>query len=108
MNSELTLLERTCVELVAGEHWPNFRFDGLRVTSRENTGVGRYVYFEDLHQQTLPDGVYETRERAIEMEGLKLGLDFAVTVESFRIVNLELVTADAGGWDGVERAWKVI
>lgn len=108
MNSELTPLERTCVELVAKEHWPDFRPDRLRVTRREDTGVGRYVHIEDLHEQHLADGVYETSERAIEMEGMKLGLDFAVAVQSSRIAHLELVTAGSDGWDGVEREWKVI
>ena len=108
MNSELTPLERACVELVAKEHWPEFRIDGLRVTKRENTGVGRYVHMEDLHEQHLVDGVYETRERAVEMEGVKLGLDFAIAVQSSRIVHLELVTAGSDGWDGVEREWTIV
>jgi hypothetical protein len=108
MTSELTALERACVTLVAEERWPNFRLDGLRVTRRENTGVGRYVHLEDDHQQPLKDGVYETRQHAIEMMGLRLGLDFAVAVANSRIDHLELVTAGADGWDGIEREWKVI
>lgn len=108
MSVELTPLERTCVELVASEHWPGFRLDGLRVTKREDTGVGRYVHLEDINQQILADGTYETRERAVEMEGLRFGLDFAVAVLSTRINYLELVTAGTDGWDGVERAWRVI
>src|SRR5262245_31622302 len=108
MTSELTPLERTCIELVASEHWPKIRLDGLRVTRRENTGVGCYVHLEDTNQQVLPDGTYETGQRAIEMEGVPLGLDFAVAVSSSHIHHLELVTASADGWDGVEREWKVI
>jgi hypothetical protein len=108
MNSELTPLERACVELVAKEHWPEFRVDKLRVTSRENTGVGRYVDIEDLHHQKLVDGVYQTRQHVIEMEGVELGLDFAVDVNLSQINFLELVTASTNGWDGVEREWKVI
>jgi hypothetical protein len=108
MNTELTPLERACVELVAREHWPGFRLDGLRVTRRENTGVGGYVHLEDLNQQDLVDGIYETRERAIDMEGVRLGLDFAVAVLSSRIDHLELVTAGSDGWDGVERKWRIV
>ena len=108
MNTELSPLERACVELVASEHWSGFRLDGLRVTRRENTGVGRYVHLEDLNQQDLADGTYETRERAIDMEGVRLGLDFAVAVLSSRIDHLELVTAGSDGWDGVEREWRII
>jgi hypothetical protein len=108
MTSELTPLERTCIELVASEHWPTLRLDGLRVTRRENSGVGRYVYLEDTNRQVLPDGTYETSQRAIEMEGLPLGLDFAIAVLSSHIHHLEIVTASTEGWDGVERGWKVI
>jgi hypothetical protein len=108
MNTELTPLERACVELVAREHWPDFRLDGLRVMRRENTGVGRYVELEDLNQQDLVDGTYETRERAIDMEGVRLGLDFAVAVLSSRINHLELVTAGSDGWNGVEREWRIV
>jgi hypothetical protein len=108
VNTELTPLERACVELVASEHWPDFRLDGLRVTRRENTGVGRYVHLEDLNQQGLVDGTYETRERAIDMDGLRFGLDFAVAVLSSRIDHLELVTAGSDGWDGVEREWRIV
>jgi len=108
MTSELTPLEQACVALVASENWPEFRLDGLRVTRRENTGVGRYVHVADGHQQQLKDGVYETQQHAIEMIGLRLGLDFAVAVVNSRIDHLELVTAGADGWDGIEREWKVI
>jgi len=106
--AELTPLERKCVELVAEEHWPGFRTDGLRATRRENTGVGRFVYLEDANQQSLKDGTYETREHAIEMKGILLGLDFAVAVISSHLNHLELVTCGGDGWDGVEREWKII
>jgi hypothetical protein len=105
---ELTPLERACVALVASENWPAVRLDGLRVTKRENTGVGRYVHLADGEQQQLKDGVYATRQHAIEMMGVRLGLDFAVAVINSRIDHLELVTAGADGWDGIEREWKVI
>jgi hypothetical protein len=108
MSTELTPLERACVELIASEHWAGFRLDGLRVMMRENTGVGRYVHLNDLNQQDLVDGTYETRERAIDMAGLPLGLDFAVAVLSSRINHLELVTAGSDGWDGIEREWRIV
>lgn len=107
MNSTLTSLERRCLELVAAERWPSFRIDGIRVTLREDTGVGRFVYFQNLNHQILKDGLYETRASIIEMEGLSLGLDFAVSVVSSRIESLELVTPSPEGWDGIERAWWV-
>ena len=59
-------------------------------------------------QLTPLDGVYETATAAIEMEGLSVGLDFAVGVASSRIDHLELVTPGTEGWDGIERAWRVM
>ena len=56
----------------------------------------------------LEDGVYETDERAIEMAGLRLGLDFAAAVMLSKLDHLELVTAGGDGWDGVERPWSVL
>lgn len=108
MNGDLTPLERTCLELIAREHWPGFRLDGIRAVRREATGVGRFTYLEDANHQVLEDGVFETAERAIEMEGLRLGLDFAAAVISSKLDHLELVTAGGDGWDGVERAWGVL
>ena len=108
MSEDLTPLERKCLELTAAEHWPGVRLDGIRATSREHTGVGRFTYLEDLNHQVLPDGLFETAERAIQMEGLRLGLDFAVAVTSSRLDNLELVTPGDDGWDGVERPWSVL
>jgi len=106
VSSPLSILERTCIELVARENWPGFRVDGLLVTRREDTGVGRYVYLEDTLGQDLADGTYGTHGRTIPMEGLPLGLDFAVDVSRSRINYLELVTA-GDGWDGIERAWTI-
>jgi hypothetical protein len=103
----LSILERTCVELVAAENWPGFRLDGLLVTRREDTGVGRYVYLEDTRGQDLTDGTYGARGRTIQMEGLPLGLDFVVDVSRSRINYLELVTA-GDGWDGSERGWAIV
>jgi hypothetical protein len=107
MSSPLSALERACVELIARENWPRFSLDGVRVTRREDTGVGRYVYLEDQLEQELRDGTYGTREHTIEMEGLPLGLDFAIDVSRSRINYLELVTA-GDGWDGIERKWSIV
>lgn len=108
MSSELTPLERRCLELVFAEHWPGFRVDGIRATKRENTGVGRFTFLADSNHHVLKDGVYETRGHSIEMEGLSLGLDFAVGVLSSRVDHLELVTPGRDGWDGVERPWQLL
>lgn len=107
MSTQLTPLERACIETVVAVHWPQFKIDGLKVTSRENTGVGRYVYLVDSNQQQVPDGVYEAGGRVIEMQGLRLGLDFALTVDSSRLGLLEIVAPGSSGWEGVERPWKL-
>ena len=108
MNDQLTPLERTCVDLIASENWPGFRLDGLRVTRRENTGVGCFVHFEDLNGQKLVDGTYGAQGRTVEMDGVRFGLDFVVDVSLSRINYLELVACGDDGWDGVERDWKII
>jgi len=104
--SPLTPLERTCIELVAGDNWHGFRVDGIRASRRESTGVGRFVHLEDLHHQPLVDGTYGARGATIQMEGLRHGLDFVIDVSSSRINYLELVSSDEA-WDGVERQWRI-
>lgn len=108
MRTGLTALERACVEAIVGAHWPSLKIDSLTVARRENTGVGRYVYLVDSHKQDLHNGVYEVGSRMVEMQGLSLGLDFALIVSSNRLDVLEIVTPGAGGWDGVERPWRLL
>jgi hypothetical protein len=107
MRLALTPLERACLEIIASEHWPSLLVDGLRVRKREDVGFGRYVHLEDHRRNVLRDGTYESRHRAIEMEGVPFGLEFAAVVISSRLHHLELITPSASGWDGVERRWKV-
>lgn len=108
MSLPLSPLERTLVELVAAEHWPGFHVGRLQVTRREDTGVGRYVHFEDLAAQPLTDGTYAAEGRRVEMQGIRSGLFFVIDVSSSRINYLELVTCGSDTWDGVERNWKVV
>ena len=108
MNEELTPLEREVVSMTARENWPNFREDGLRVTKRENTGAGRFVYLEDKHRQVLADGLYSAQGRLIELTGVQNGLGFVVAVSSSRIDYIELFTYGNVGWDGVEREWRIV
>lgn len=107
MSLPLSSLERTIVEIVAKENWSAFRVECLRVKKREDTGVGRYVHFEDTCEQTLVDGTYGAQGRIVEMEGIKRGLYFVIEVSSSRIDYLELVTGGDDSWDGVEREWKI-
>lgn len=108
MNSDLTALERECLACVAAQHWPGLDLSNFRVSKREDTGVGRYVAFQGQSSEFLKDGVYEPNGHVIDMEGLEFGLNFAVCVVDRRIDHLELVTCSPGGWDGVERRWRIV
>jgi hypothetical protein len=108
MNHLLSPLEQAVVKAVAGEHWPEFRIDCLRVKQRENTGVGRYVHFEDQCNQVLADGSYGAEGRVVEMQGIEGPLYFAIEVSASRIEYLELVTGGRDSWDGIERSWRIV
>jgi hypothetical protein len=107
VSSKLSSLERALVHLVARENWSGFRMDGLLVTRRENTGVGRYTHFDDRHQQPLPDGCYAAQGKLLEMEGIPHGMMFVVHVARGFIDYLEIATY-VGAWDGIERAWTIV
>lgn len=107
MSAPLSPLEQAVVEVVAKENWPGFRVDCLRVKKREDTGVGRYVHFEDLCDQALVDGSYGAQGRVVEMHGIEGGLYFVIEVSSSRIEYLELVTGGSDSWDGIERQWRI-
>lgn len=107
MTLPLSPLERAVVEFVATRHWPGFRVDEVAVSRREDTGVGRYIYFEDEGDQPLVDGSYSADGHFIEMEGIPNGIFFVIEVSNSRISYLELVTCGNDSWDGVERGWKI-
>lgn len=107
MNQRLSPLERECIRVVARRHWPDLALDGLVVMSREFTGVGKYIGLQDRNLQSLQDGVYEAGGRTVVMEGLPLGLDFAVCVSNGQLDHLELV-APGSSWDGLERPWRIV
>jgi len=54
----LSPLERACLKLVAEYNWPTIQLDGVKVIRREYTGVGVYIYLEDLSGQCVSDGEY--------------------------------------------------
>lgn len=108
MSLPLSPLELAIVELVASEKWRGFNPEHLRVLRREDTGVGRYVYFEDQKSQDLADGSYAAGTKFVEMEGIRYGLFFEIVVTNSRIDYLELVTCGGDSWDGVERHWRIV
>ena len=108
MTSPLSPLERALVELVASENWKDFRVDALQVSRRENTGAGRYTYFEDMLNQVLRDGTYAAQGKLLQMDGVKDGLAFVVDVSGGLINYLEIAVYGNESWDGVERAWQIL
>lgn len=108
MSAPLSPLEQAVVNAVARENWPGFRVECLRVKKREQTGVGRYVYFEDLCNQALIDGYYGVQGRSVEIQGIEGGIYFVIDVFISRINYLELVTGGSDTWDGVERYWRIV
>jgi len=103
---DLTPLERRLLELVAGESWPGWRVDGVKVVSRENTGVGRFVYWIDEANQPLRVGRYGAGYAFITLPHVPDGMGFVVEIDS--AVNRRLEIAAFGApWDGKEEGWKI-
>lgn len=108
MASPLSPLERALVELVAAENWKDFRVAALQVRRRENTGAGRYTYFEDKLKQGLRDGTYTAQGKFLQMDGVRDGLAFVVDVTGGFVNYLEIAVYGNESWDGVERAWQIL
>ena len=103
-----TPLERECLALIAKHSWPDFDCAAVKVSRRENTGVGRYVHLEDSLDQSLPNGAFGPAPGCtIQMNGVQHGLDFEANVSLGRVKFLEIVTCSPHGWDGVEYDWRV-
>ena len=108
MTSPLSSLERSLIQLVASENWKDFHVDALQVKRRENTGAGRYTYFDDQVKQGLPDGTYTAQGKLLQMDGVRDGLAFMVDVTGGLINYLEIAVYGNESWDGVERTWQVL
>lgn len=108
MTTALTPMERAVLQLVVDQNWPSFRVNQLKVSRREHTGVGRYTYLVDCADQPLRDGTYGADAHFIEMVGVPSGLFFVVEVVNERVSYLEIVSAGADSWDGVERPWSIL
>lgn len=108
MNTALTPMESAILQLVADQHWPNYRLDQIEVTQREHTGVGRYTHIVDRAEQVLVDGTYGADAHFVEMASVPSGLFFAVEVADRRISYMEIVCAGDDSWDGVELPWSIV
>lgn len=85
----------------------------LVVRSRELTGVGEYVNFDLPDDPRIPTESGQSdlvlmANKMIEMDGLSLGLAFAIDVTGGRINFLELVTYDDEQWDGTVGRYEIV
>ena len=76
----------------------------LAVRSRENTGVGTYVYFGYKAANRLPkiangESIVLSSSRHLSIDGLKYGLNYEVTISEGKFEFMELVT-NGEDWDG--------
>jgi hypothetical protein len=118
---ELTPLERELLERIYARYkdWGFPAVDALRVTSRENTGAGRFTYLD--HDGTLAfdgDGDLGQGDYSyFDMEGLDAGANFCAYIKGRKVLHLEIATGSSiwdeakrryrGAWDGIERPWRV-
>lgn len=76
----------------------------LNVKSRENTGVGIFVYFgyseegSNLKMDNSED-IYLSSDKSLELDVLKYGLNYELNITNGKIDFLELVT-NGEDWDG--------
>ena len=110
---ELTPLEQALVDATAAralgqpaQDGSSLRTDGLRVTTRDNTGFGRFTHLEDPHPPTLPAG-YHSAGLIIAMDGVPHGMGWVIWVENGRLDHIEIFTYGSA-WDGIERSWRLV
>jgi hypothetical protein len=85
------------------EHLPN-----LTVKSREYTGVGLYVNFEDktTNLYSPKDAIISSGKRLI-IEGVDYELSYELNITDGRLHFLEIVTND-GQWDGTFKNYELL
>ena len=79
--------------------------DEIEVTTRENTGAGRFV---ELNSEvtTHLEGRTCDLPLVVNMDGVEHGLGFVLFLDDGKLDMLELFTF-TGSWDGEERAWSL-
>jgi len=110
--TDLTALEYSIIKTISKAHHLNLenRLSEINVRTRENTGAGRYVYFEACVAQGLScaDGDYDGGGAMVECPSVPNGLGFILTVEGGMPVMLEIATYGNVGWAGEEEGCRVI
>jgi hypothetical protein len=106
MKGRLTVVERQLVEEILKQQHEVYdrladQLEGLRVVSREPTGVGAYINFSS--PGPVQDKTIDTElgfRGQIEIEGIPMGLGCVLAVTAGRLHYLELFVYGDLTWDG--------
>jgi hypothetical protein len=79
----------------------------VALTSRDNTGGGRYVGMSAPGAHINRDGYLDLGGKFIEIEGVPNGMMAVVLVEGGKPKVLELTVYGGDKWDGNERSWAL-
>lgn len=110
MNKTLTKLENAILEKIATAPQNKHLFiekhlPFLSVGSRELTGVGMYVNFDDsspseILSEQLNEAEVFSSNHIVEIDTLKNGLGFALYAKDGKVDFIELFTYGSEPWDG--------
>lgn len=101
MDKNLNHLEQVILAEIAEFNYKEYPYlknhiSHLRIKSREDTGVGRYVNFEYFNDEQLTidnsENTFLSSERSVEINALKYGINYELNITKGRFDFLELVT----------------
>ncbi|MEB2774656.1 hypothetical protein SYJ56_05025 [Algoriphagus sp. D3-2-R+10] len=117
MENELNALEKSIISEIADINEKQCSFlknhlPHLKVKSREYTGVGMYVNFvyDSNHNPNMFNDECDlilSSDTSLELDVLKHGLNYELTVTKGRIIFLELVT-NGESWNGAFQKFKFL
>lgn len=108
MNKELKKIEQIIIHEIAVFNERDFPLikkciPHLKVKSRENTGVGMYISFEDLPDRvtalSIGEDIALSSNKILVVDELKFGLNYELNITNGKIDYLELVT-NGEDWEG--------
>ena len=104
----LTKLEKDALELMLGDRNDglNYQIDFVKVTSRENTGVGIFVNLNVPDQLAILEKARITVSLSGEMDDLENGFGAVLFVEGGKLEMLEFFTFDEP-WPDEIRGFKI-
>lgn len=117
MNKELNKFERAIINEVIGFNDKEYstlikHLPYLNIKSRENTGVGMYVYFEyseeaiNLELNNF-DNTCLSSNKHLELDNLEYGVNYELNITGGKVDFLELVT-NGENWDGNHENFKFL